>query len=330
MRAEHSLILAALMLSPSHAFAQSDDPLSKVQIILTEDGAPTARPWEKAAIISGTIDRNGRDYFEVHANADLQIDLLDDMDINGPTRTLTMGPSISWDRSTREGREQNEWKAGTVIYYYVDPNFTIIDPNSNPLFWSVQAGVDFASTAVYPDRNKAPCTAAGPNPLCTIQHNQSVRGKISVFPYLATFEDVSADGRLAYSFRPQIQLAHDEILDGTLNPATLQKVTGGYTSVLIGAGLNLRPSFILPQFEFNATLQLRQRLAASGAREQAIEKSAERMELSATYFLKQDDLNPTTKNLRVGLSVTWIEGSDPFENRPKASTIMFGLRIGRF
>ncbi|MBD3775161.1 MAG: hypothetical protein IE921_16450 [Rhodobacteraceae bacterium] len=330
MPAERHLLLAAALLVPTSAFAQTNGPSPSIEFTITEDGAPTAKPWEKAAIISGTIDRDGKDYFEVHANADLQFDLLNDTDLDGPTQTLVLGPSFNWDRSTREGKEQDELKAGAVVYYYNEPNIGTIDPNSKPIFWAVQANADFARTAVYPDRKKPPCSLSTPSPLCEVQHKESIKGKLSLFPYFATFEDLTSDRKLAYSFRPQFQIAHDEILDGTLDAATLEKVTGGYTSVMVGVGLNLRPSFILPQFEINGTVQLRQRLGVSASRAAVTEKSAERMELTGTYFFLQDDGDPKTKNWRVGLSVTWTEGSDPFEDKPKASTIMFGLRVGRF
>lgn len=331
MRAENAaFVLVASLLASNTALAQTANTKSDVEVTITEDGAPTARPWEKAALLSGTIDRNGKDYFEVHVNADLQIGMLDDKDPDGPTRTLALGPSLSWDRSTREGKEQDELKAGAVLYYYDEPNIGVADPDSNPVFWAVQANADYARTAVYPDRKKPPCSQASPMPVCETQYKESMRGKLSVFPYLATFEDVTPDGKLAYSFRPQLQLAHDEIIDGTVDEMSLRKVTGGYTSVLVGAGFNLRPSFILPKFELNGTVQLRQRLGVSASRASKVERSAERMELMATYFIMQDDGDPKTKNWRVGLSVTWTEGSDPFEEKPKASTIMFGVRAGRF
>jgi hypothetical protein len=331
MRAEKAaFVLVASLLASNTASAQTAGTKPDVEVTITEDGAPTARPWEKAALLSGTIDRDGKDYFEVHVNADLQIDMLNDTDPDGPTRTLALGPSLSWDRSTREGKEQDELKAGAVLYYYDEPNIGTVDPNSNPLFWAVQANADYARTAVYPDRKKPPCSLATAAPLCETQYKESVKGKLSVFPYLATFEDVASSGKLAYSFRPQLQLAHDEIVDGTLDETTLRKVTGGYTSVLVGAGLNLRPTFILPKFELNGTVQLRQRVGVSDSRASKIERSAERMELMATYFLMQDDGDSKTKNWRVGLSITWTEGSDPLEDKPKASTIMFGVRAGRF
>ena len=332
MRAESAgiFLAAALLLAPDDALAQTKEGSSKVEFTITEDGAPTARPWEKAAVVLGTIDRDGKDYFEVHVNADLQFDALNDKDPDGPTRTLAIGPNLNWDRSTREGKEQDELKAGGVLYFYNEPNIGTLNPDSNPLFWAIQANADYARTAVYPDRKKPPCSLASGTPICDTQYKKSLKGKLSVFPYLAPFEDLTSGRKLAYSFRPQLQLAHDKIIDGTLDEATLQKVTGSYTSVLVGAGVNLRPEFILPKFELNGTVQLRQRLGVSASRSPKIERSAERVELSATYFLRQDDGDPKTKNWRVGLSITWTEGSDPFEEKPKASTIMFGLRAGRF
>lgn len=321
--------VCAVIFLPCPAQAQTPAPASGPEYTLTEAGAPTARPWEKAAIVSGVIDRDGRDYYEVHANADLRFDLLQDRDADGPTRTLTLGPNLSWNRSTREGKEQNELKAGAVLHYFNEPSIGRIDPDSNPLFWALQVNADFARAAVYPDRKREPCSATAPSLLCEVQHKESLKGKASVFPFLAGFEDLSADGRFAYSFRPQLQVAHEEILNGTLDPTTLTRVTGGYTSVLVGAGLNVRPQFALPRFELNATVQLRQRIGISGSRASLVERSAERIEVSATYFVAQDDGDSASKNWRVGLSVTWTEGSDPFEEKPKASTILFGLRIGR-
>lgn len=332
MRADARLATALLVAgAPTAAWAQTDPKPAPV-ITLTEAGAPTARPWEKAAIVSATIDRDGDDYFEVHANGDVQFDLLSPPPpgTGARTRTATLGPSLKWDRSTRTGKKQNDLRAGAVFYYYDEPDLGTVDPNANPLLWAAQANVDYSYAAVYPDTGKAPCDVANASPLCEVQHKSSIRGKLSVFPYLAGFEDQRPEGPGVYSFRPQLQIAHDQIVDATRDATTLAKVTGEYTSVLVGAGLNVRPKFVSPQFEVNAIAQLRQRIAISDSRRASVESSAERFEVSATYYVAQADRLPETKDWRIGLSLTWIEGGDPFENLPSASTITLGVRIGRF
>lgn len=303
-------------------------PPSPIEYTLTEAGAPKAKPWESPALLSATIDRNGRDFFEVHLNGEVQI-RMSEIAGNGHIRTLQLAPTASWDRSSRPGKQQDELKIGLATRFFDDVDIRTVDPNSNPLFYSLSANVNYARTGVYPNLNAAPCNTTPASPLCRKQFNESVRGSLSLFPYFATFEDVTANGRLAYSIRPQLQIAHDQIIDGTLNATTLQRITGGYSSAMVGLGIQLRPRFISPQFEFNLTGQLRQRLSASAARAPLIERTAERMEASLTYYLTREDNDPQTRDWRVGLSVVWTEGSDPFENKPEASTIVFALRIGR-
>lgn len=325
----HKGVLAALLIA-AHGAAHAQNNGLPIDFRLTEEGVPQARPWEKAAILSATIDRDGDDFFEIHVNGEVQADISPVSPRGEPVHTVTLGPNINWDRSTRPGKDQDELKLGLALRYAVQPDIGSIDPNSNPLFYSLNANAEYARTGVYPNLGAAPCNVNPASPLCEKQFNESLRANVSFFPYLAGFEDLTSQRGWAYSIRPQVQIAHDQIIDGTLNATTLARTTGGYTSAMVGLGVQLRPRFISPQIEFNLTGQLRHRLAASDVRRPLIERTAERMEASLTYYFTREDDDSKTADWRVGLSLIWTEGSDPFENKPEASTIVIALRIGRF
>lgn len=304
-----------------------------VDIAITEAGAPKAKPWEKAALLSVTIDRAGKDYFDAHVNAEVEFDLSPKQQNGQPTTTWYLGPSFSWDRSNKADKKQNELKAGISTKYFIEPDVGAIPDNSNPLFISLTGDLSYSRAAVYADLTAAPCDLTPAIPVCQVQYKESIKAKAAAFPFFAEWEDITSDKAgegFAYSVRPQFQVAHEQITDATIDAATGQKVTGGYSSALAGVGVNFKPKFIRPSFELNFLGQLRQRVAASSSRKALIEKTAEFYEVSLTYFLAQDDGLSTTKNWRAGVSLIWTEGSDPYENKPKASTIAIAFRLGRF
>lgn len=173
MRADRRTpLLALLLIAPAPAMAQS--------FTLTQDGAPTAPAWERPALVAATIDRRGRDHVEVHANADMQFDFDVSASRAARTRTVAIGPNISWDRSTREEDEQDALTAGLVVHLTDEPDLPSIRQGSTPLFLAAQINLDFARTAVFPDRNGAACTAG--TQTCRIRHQQSLRGKVAVLP----------------------------------------------------------------------------------------------------------------------------------------------------
>lgn len=316
--------------APAPTPTAAPTPTPKVTFTLAQDAAPGSKPWTEAGLFSYTIDRKGKDFYSIQLNGEANFRL----DTIGRT---SLGPSISYKRSSAETAPKDALEAGLVGKTRGGPK----DPGPWDFFYSATANIAYARSGIYPDRTKAPCDTDTTSVFCRKQYSESVKGSVDFYPFIGNFERYAdpkvarreaadtddKDARaLAWSFSPRIGFAHDEVLDGAVDPVTRVKVTGGYTSVLVGAGLKLTPGFVNPPFELNLTGTVRRRLGASPGRTDLTDRTEARMQISATYFIVPE----SEKGWRAGISVVWTEGGDSFEAQPKESTIVLAFRIGHF
>ena len=314
---------------PAPAPAPSPTPTAApmVTFTLAQDAAPGATPWTEAGLLSYTIDRKGKDFYTIELNGDANFRL----DALGKT---SIGPSISYKRSNAETAPKDALQLGLVG----KTRGGAAVPGPWSFYYSSTAKITYARTGIYPDRTKPPCDTDTTSVFCRKQYSESVKGSADFYPFVGNFEryaDKDAPNKprhgenvraLFWSFSPRIGVAHDEILDGAVDPVTHLKVTGGYTSVVGGAGLKLTPGLIDPPFEINLTGTVRQRVGASASRTDLTDRTEARMQLSATYFV----LPQSEKGWRAAISVIWTEGGDSFAAQPKESTIVLAFRIGHF
>jgi len=325
--------LAALALSwPACATAQDAASATEstrpppVEFSLTQASDPgsKAKPWEQPALLSYTIDRDGPDFYNIALNAEAEF-LLDQ------ASDFRLGPSVAYNRSNATDSKTDLLELGLSTQVRHEP----IDGD---FLATVTGQLAYAREGIYPDRSQAPCDTDTTSEFCRKQFSEKLKGNIDFFPFISGFEDYADPSAvrkprrgphvraLAYSFSPRLELAHDEVLEGAIDAATGLKVTGGYTSVLAGAGLKLTPGFVDPPFELNLTGSVRQRIAASALRTDLTDRTEARMQASATYFITGSAEN----SWRAGISAIWTEGGDSFAGQPKASTIILAFRIGRF
>lgn len=323
--------IAMVLLSAAPALAQeTEDPGNgdKPQFKLSQEAAPGAKPWEKGALLSYTIDRAGPDFYNIQANAEIEIQVSASDSKTGPVTVMSLAPTASYKRSNASAAPTDALTMGMKGKY-------TLDSADGTRSLGVDVNLDYGREGVFPDRSKPPCDTNTTSVFCRKQYSETFKSSADLYVFGDAFEgtmglsgEQSGKHRrgLSWSFSPRVQIAHDEILDGAVDPATGVKVTGGYTSIMGGAGLTLTPGFIDPWFEINLTGTVRQRIGKSAGRTDLTDRTEGRMQLSATYFIT----NPDAKGWRAGISVVWTEGGDSFADQKKESTIVFAFRIGRF
>lgn len=322
-----ALATAVALFAPMAALAQNEggtsDKPGAVVFRLSEASVPGAQPWQEPASLSFRIDRHGKDTADIALNLAADITVVPSTIKGDFVHTAYVGPSASYKFNNASDSRSDALKLGVAAKYWRDWRiFGDKKPPADALFYAATLNVDYAREGVYPDRSKAPCDTDTTSAFCRKQFSESLKTSIGFYPFLRDF-NTPADARLKVKFRPKFELAHDQILDGAIDPDTGGKVTGGYTTVFAGAGVRITPS---PVLEFNLTGGVRQRLASSRARANLIDRTEERTEISATYYV----VPPSEKGWRAGFSVIWTEGGDSFAGSPKESTILLAFRIGHF
>lgn len=325
---------------------------------ITEAQEPDGKAWEDPARFSFSIDPKGEDIFSAQINVEIGTKLGRAMVYSDPKfksgRDVALNTFVRWNRESGGDDKQNNFELGGNIkvgrnlsnLYDVDENFDsltaeersdLADVRSKSIDYSFTGGVGYARTASYADVTAAPCDS-NPNLLqCRTQHKESVRAKGEIALYSPSWHGINrvtdkksgivSKPSFAHIFSPKFGLAYDYLINNVIDPKTLVIQRGGYLSTLAGLKVELSPSFISPRFEFSLDAQIRQALARSTTRAPTLDKTAERIELSATYYpVLPGDI--TNSQIRLGVGVTYTRGHDPLVGEPKGSKIVLALRAG--
>lgn len=325
---------------------------------ITEAQEPDGKAWEDPARLSFTIDPKGEDIFSAQINIEIGAKLDRALAFSDPKfksgRDVSLGSFLRWNRESGGDDKQNNFELGANIkigrnlanLYEVDENFgnltaeersDLADARSKSIDYSFSGGVGYARTASYADVTVAPCDT-NPNLLqCRTQHKESVRAKADIALYSPRWHGINrvtdekseivSKPSFAHIFSPKFGLAYDHLINNVIDPKTLIIQRGGYLSTLAGLKFELSPSFISPRFEFSLDAQVRQALSRSTTRASALDKTAERLELSATYYPVLPG-EVTESQFRLGVGVTFTHGHDPLVGEPKGNKIVLALRAG--
>jgi hypothetical protein len=332
--------MLATLTSP--AWAQDTSPWS---IDLTEEPEPDSKAWEDPARLALTIDPDGPDRFSAHLNLEVGRSLTPRATNDYLPRSRSAGGYLRWDRESSGDDRQNNLEAGLSFRIGHDVASVLdlgnLGPDRTPdelnrlqrqrgrrWDFSHRFSTAFSRTAHYPDLGSPTCTATPTVAQCRTQFRESLRSSAAVTAFNANLERRCLAG-LACSIQPKLQIDHDLILNNPINPDTGLEVRGGYLSVLGGLAATVTPSFINPGWELQASYRVRQQLAASDTRRPLIERTAERLEVSGTYYFLRPSAT-TGSDWRAGVSLTYSNGGDPLTGAPDVERIVLAFRLGRY
>lgn len=202
--------------------------------------------------------------------------------------------------------------------------------------FSAAISSSFARTAQYADLSLPVCAPPSIFAQCSTQHDESLRNEIEIGffgPKLQNFYRIqqrNGSGELrgfAFIISPKIGLTHDVLLNSPVDTDTGLKKEGSYVSGLVGLALNFTSTFVDPRFEISFEGQLRQSLIRSNSRRSSIDSTAERLELSGTYYLRMPN-TAEKDDFRVGLGISYIHGHDPLNGEPEGDKVVLALRLG--
>ena len=323
-----------LVLSPPAASAQDGWEFG-----LTEAPEPDSKAWEDPARISLTIDPDGPDEF----SAQLNIEAARVVPLTRG-RDGEAGGYVRWNRETGSD-PQNNFETGAAFEFGYDIG-RLLDLDAAELGlsreqlarladararqWDVAGRVStgYARTAEYPDLSAPACVADSTLRQCTTQFRESLRTSAAVTIFNAELENLDPGTGLAFSLQPKLGIDHDLLLNSPINVDTGVIERGSYLSALGGLAVTLSDSFANRGWEIQGSVQLRQRLHASDSRRPSIEGSAERFELSGTYYFIRPRIGES--DFRAGIGVTYSDGGDPLSGAPDVDRIVLALRLGRY
>ncbi|HEY5723347.1 MAG TPA: hypothetical protein VIT45_13595 [Allosphingosinicella sp.] len=334
VRAAFGAAVVGLLVLPTVASAQEGWDLS-----LTEAPEPDSKAWEDPARISLTIDPDGPDQFSAQVNLEAARNF-----------ALTRGRDgkvsgyVRWNRETGSD-PQNNFEAGLGLEAGYDIGRLLnLEPadlrlpreqlarlaDARERQWdvAVRSSAGYARKATYPDLSTPVCVATPALPQCTTQFSESLRTGLAMTLFNAGLENLDQRTGLVFSVQPKFGVDHDLLLNSPVNVDTGIAEHGGYLSALGGLAVNLSDSFINRGWEIQASAQLRQRLLASDSRRPSIERSAERFEISGTYYFIRPKIGES--DFRAGIGVTYTHGEDPLTGAPKGDKIVVALRLGRY
>lgn len=284
----------ALLCFPATAQAQS----SVLAIELREAPEPDSQAWEDPARIALTIDPDGPDRFSAQIDLEISKSLVASTPERFLPRSKSVGGYVRWNRETGGDDRQNNFETGLVFKVgqdvarlldlsAADLSLTnaqladLADRRARRVDYSFRSSTGYARTANYPD-DTADCETLAQSPQCGTQFDESLRSSASIGLFSVFLENRRGNG-LGYSIDPKFGVDHDLILNSPIDAETGIETKGGYLSAVAGLSATLTPTFINPGWEIEGAFQLRQRIDASSSRRSLIERTAERIELSATY-----------------------------------------------
>jgi hypothetical protein len=333
-RAASGAAFIGLLVMPAVASAQDGWDLS-----LTEAPEPDSKAWEDPARISLTIDPDGPDQFSAQVN-------LEGARTFGLTRTRDGKVSgyVRWNRETGSDPQNNleaglGLEAGYDIGRLLNLNAAdlrlpreqlarLADARARQWDVALRSSAGYARTATYPDLSTPACVATPALPQCTTQFSESIRTGLTMTVFNAGLENLDSRTGLVFSVQPKFGIDHDLLLNSPVNVDTGLVERGGYLSALGGLAVTVSDSFINQGWEIQASAQLRQRLLVSDSRRPSIERSAERFEISGTYYFIRPKIGET--DFRAGIGITYTHGGDPLTGAPKGDKIVVALRLGRY
>jgi hypothetical protein len=305
-------VFSVSALSPLPVLAD-DPPQSPWKLTLTEQSAPDSTPWTDPAVISYTVNNDGKDSYALSA----AVAALYDLNTDSAAR---FGLTGVIQRNNQTSKRQNNIELGVKF---------IAEPATLTSYTKITLSTGYARTATYPtDPLPATCGAMPTLPNCVTQYKESIRTIGSIIPFF--WEDLTKAG-WGYSFAPRIDLFSDNLTDNVFNAKIGAREKGAYTGGLLGLSLLVQPNFIDPRWKLKISGQIRERFHASATRRPGIEKTAKLGSVETLYYLNDDVDKDGKKNpFRVAVSVSYTKGEDPLPGKPKKDTVLFAFKVGAF